>query len=198
MIMDRRKVGDVAKTFGTDPQTIRKWSEVFKDYLSDDANPPPGATRYYSDDDLQALAFVYRARRNDSTFEEIHEALNRGEHRLSMPNLIPLGDSEIGGPGSGKQIIRYDDAEKWVRLEGQLHEVKEERNHLRAALTSEQQAHMATRAQAARYEERARLLEAPKEPTRPPFPVWLPYVATIALLAIVALLVVLAWQAVAL
>ena len=154
--MEKLKVGDIAKTLGIDPQTVREWSAQFSDFLSEDANPPRGATRYYNEDDLNALTFVYKLRRNDATFQEISEALTLEQHRFTMPNLIVRGDSPLSGLGSGTGIIKTSDIEHYIKLEGQLEEVRGERDYLRVALREEREAHSATMTRAARAEDRVR------------------------------------------
>ena len=198
--MEKLKVGDIAKTLGIDPQTVREWSAQFSNFLSEDANPPRGATRYYNEDDLNALTFVYKLRRNDATFQEISEALTLEQHRFTMPNLIVRGDSPLSGLGSNTGIIKTSDIEQYIRLEGQLEEVRGERDYLRGALHEERKAHSVTMDRAARAEaERdqrqlpppAPVVVAPTEPSS--VKVWR-WVLVAALVAIVALLAVMTWQ----
>ena len=206
--MDRLKVGEVAKSFNIDPQTVREWSEQFSEFLSPEANPPKGATRYYSPDDLMALAFVYQSRRGDATFDEIRDAMAVGQHRLTMPNLVPVPDSGLAGLGRGTDLARRgEDSEK---LKGQLEAVTGERDYLREALKEEQTAHGATKEQKARAEaiaqERTRLLEmeqakpkelpAPPAPAAPLFPKWLFPVLALALVLIIVLLLAVVVQGV--
>lgn len=40
------KVGDVARRFGVNPQTVRQWAEQFSPFLSPDANPNKGGRAY--------------------------------------------------------------------------------------------------------------------------------------------------------
>ena len=197
--MDRLKVGEVAKSFNIDPQTVREWSEQFSEFLSPEANPPKGATRYYSQDDVVTLAFVYRSRRGDATFDEIREAMSLGQHRLTMPNLVPPPDSGLGGLGRSLDLVRpSDDSEK---LRGQLEAVTGERDYLREALKNEQVAHGDTRERAAKAEERAQILEASKALPAPSMPVitsetrstklwqWLIVASAIAIIILLVVLV---------
>lgn len=197
--MDRLKVGEVAKSFNIDPQTVREWSEQFSEFLSPEANPPKGATRYYSPDDLMALAFVYQSRRGDATFDEIRDAMAVGQHRLTMPNLVPVPDSGLAGLGRGTDLARR--GEDSGELKGKLEAVTGERDRLHSELKEERESHAVTKGELVRTttlleveQGRVKELPAPAAPTLPTFPRWLFPLLTLLLVLVVLLLAVIAFN----
>jgi DNA-binding transcriptional MerR regulator len=71
--------GDVTKQFGVSRQTVSNWCHEFARFLSPTANPPLGAQRRFTDDDLKVFAVVHRQKRGGLTYEEISAALASGE-----------------------------------------------------------------------------------------------------------------------
>lgn len=186
-----KTVGEVAKTFSVNPQTVRVWAEQFADYLSEYANPTPGETRHFIDDDLQVMALVAYMRGKGATFAEIKEALGRGDRALMMDIVAQQEDSSppAGGVAAGAYLARVEDlAQMTGQLQGKLGEVEGERDRLAGALTQEQAAHAQTRERAATAEERARLLaEQGKAPA--PVRAWWQW-ALIVILGLIAVLLV--------
>lgn len=56
--MDTDTVSKVAEMLAVSPQTTRRWSKQFAEHLSSDANPPKGAERRFTDDDVRVLAYA--------------------------------------------------------------------------------------------------------------------------------------------
>ena len=48
----------VAKWLNVAPDTIRRWTKDYKDYLTADARPGQGRTRAFADHDLAVLIFI--------------------------------------------------------------------------------------------------------------------------------------------
>ena len=75
-----RTTSEVAKIIGANALQVKRWSSVFKDYLSDSANPPKGKVRMFSDDDLLVLCYVGHEWEDDPDIEAIKLGLNLGNH----------------------------------------------------------------------------------------------------------------------
>ena len=59
--------------------TIRTWclDDRFAGFLSDDANPPAGSTRYFTPHDLEILTRIAEYRRQNLSYDEIAENLTK-------------------------------------------------------------------------------------------------------------------------
>lgn len=85
--MARRKTGWVADYLNTNPETIRRWSKEFEDYLSPSANPEQGATRFYTDEDIEVFALAHQMLiQEHGEYEQVRKALERGER--GDPHII--------------------------------------------------------------------------------------------------------------
>ncbi|MEM9955272.1 MAG: hypothetical protein AAF846_26935 [Chloroflexota bacterium] len=74
-----RKTGWVAEYFNMNPETVRKWASEFKDYLSTNANPESGATRYFDSNDLEVFALAHTLLvQQNGTYDEVREQLKDG------------------------------------------------------------------------------------------------------------------------
>ena len=71
-----RQVSDVAKIFGVDRDTIKRWCLEFADYLSPVATPPKGQTRFFDDSDIRVLAVIFYYWEEEPDFENIRYCLN--------------------------------------------------------------------------------------------------------------------------
>ena len=68
-------VAQAAETLDVSPQTMRRYSWEFRNYLSADATPDPGGTRFYSPDDIQILGYARRQLLAGETYERTCEYL---------------------------------------------------------------------------------------------------------------------------
>jgi DNA-binding transcriptional MerR regulator len=203
---DGEKVGEVARRFGVNPQTIRQWSEQFAPYLSESANPKRGNTRHFTMDDLQVFALVAYMRGRDATFEDIRTALQSGQRGLMMElatsSGLPSDSAEppMGGVSAGGYLARVED------LAQNLGFVRGELSRVEGELATEREAHERTRQRESEARERAAraegVLEASQKQLPPPLPseprdakIWR-WVLVAGVVAIVALLIVLAVQGV--
>lgn len=192
------KVGEVAKLFGVNDQTIRVWCKQFADYLSAGAVPEKGAARDFADDDLKVFRYVQYALSRGHSYDEVWSQLRDGNALKSFGEVFEGNVTTTAETGQGGAIVNANDLlEQYAVTVGRLGEVVQERDHLRGALQQEVEAHGMTRERAAAAEERARLLQTPAlsaTPTDPPsVKVWR-WVLVAGVVAIVVLLVVLAVQ----
>lgn len=158
------KVGEVAKTFGVNDQTIRVWCKQFAEYLSPGATPEKGAARDFNDDDLRVFRYVQYALSRGHSYDEVWSQLREGNAIKSFDEVFGESVQPVQGSGQGGAIVNANDlVEQYAMTMGRLGEVTQERDYLRGALESEREAHNNTRERAATAEERARLVEASKQ-----------------------------------
>lgn len=79
---------DVKTVFSVAPETIRNWAREFERYLSVTANPEPGKTRIFTEEDMEVFDLINSMRDDKKSYDEIHAALASGE-RGSSPALSP-------------------------------------------------------------------------------------------------------------
>src|SRR5579875_2067871 len=82
------KIGEVSARLGLvdkNSNTLRGWTEEFKEFLSASANPAPGLPRRYTAHDIQVLSTVRDYRANHLSYEEIRDQLRAGVHEVSEP-----------------------------------------------------------------------------------------------------------------
>ena len=75
-----RTASEAAKILGVDALQVKRWTSVFKDYLSASANPPKGKARMFSDDDLLVLCYAGHEWEDQPDIEAIKIGLNLGNH----------------------------------------------------------------------------------------------------------------------
>lgn len=80
-----------AATFKVTAQTIRRWTEDFRKFLSPGASPEQGRTRLFSDADMEVLALVAVLKAEGKQTEDIVAALAAGE-RGQMQQLATVGN----------------------------------------------------------------------------------------------------------
>ena len=86
------KIGEVSARLGLvdkNSNTLRGWTEEFKEFLSGSANPAPGLPRRYTAHDMQVLSVVRDYRANHLSYEEIRDRLRAGVHEVSEPAPDP-------------------------------------------------------------------------------------------------------------
>src|ERR1051326_2213187 len=71
-----RNVSQTAKILEVDIQQVKRWAWLFKDYLSDGANPGKGVSRSFADSDVLALIHVALHWEEDPDIEAIRCGLD--------------------------------------------------------------------------------------------------------------------------
>ena len=71
--------GTVAKLVNVNRETIRNWVSEFGEYMSDDATPPKGEYKRFTEDDVRICAYIAKSRDLGILKEEIHKGLKNGE-----------------------------------------------------------------------------------------------------------------------
>ncbi len=161
-----KTVGDLATAYDVSPQTIRVWCKQFECYLSDQAKPTSGETRIFNVDDVGVLALVGLMRANDkASYEEIREALEAGR-RAAIPSDAP---ESAGEPQPGGEIVTRLTA-TLARYEGQIEEIRGERDYLRGELTEAQRREREALQQAAHLAGKLEALEGREAPQSAPQP----------------------------
>lgn len=90
-----KRVGDAATLFDVTPQTIRRWTDEFSDYLSTGANPDDGSTRVFTDTDMEVLALVATVKQNGGTYDDAHARLRTGERGVLPEEPLSKEQQEI-------------------------------------------------------------------------------------------------------
>ena len=70
--------------YGVRANTIRRWTNTYAEYFSDDANPPKGKRRRYTIEDADVIDLIADMRARDSEIGTILNALESGQ-RGSWP-----------------------------------------------------------------------------------------------------------------
>jgi len=73
-------VSEVAIFFDVDRNTVKRWANLFIDYLSSSANPIKGESRQYTIDDLRILAYISIYWEDDPDLVSIKYGLNSNNH----------------------------------------------------------------------------------------------------------------------
>ena len=98
MNLNKRKTGWIARYFNINNETVRTWSSQFSVYLSDNANPESGKTRYFTEEDLEVFALAYQMLvKGGGTYEQVREQLDDGMRgSVEMVNaIISDADGEV-------------------------------------------------------------------------------------------------------
>lgn len=75
----------VARELDISPATLRRWSEEFKEHLSEDANAGTGRShRRYKDADLHMLLAVKTLMNDGLTYEQVREKLNSRDYPVAV------------------------------------------------------------------------------------------------------------------
>jgi DNA repair exonuclease SbcCD ATPase subunit len=118
---------EVAEKLGISPTTVRKWADVFGEFLSTDATPGYRGVRDFTDDDLRLLSAVafYRKQQRLS-FEEILEKLRRGEYPTEPRSEVQ--------PPAAEQPRPTPPAQNLERVRDELHKLTDAHQTLQASL----------------------------------------------------------------
>lgn len=92
-------VSEVARILGVDRDLVKKWAFLFKEHLSEGANPPKGISRHFTPADLQVLAYVSAHWEDEPDFENIEAGLYSSDHQKEPYNdLLTLVTSLFQEP----------------------------------------------------------------------------------------------------
>lgn len=155
-------VKEVADRLGVSSNTIRVWTKEFDAYLSPTAAPGPGKTRMFADDDIAVLWTVKALRAQGVPSEDIHAALANGERLEPLEGQNSRQEPPIGEDDSQRPTSAVSMALELVR--GQIEGLQNERDYLRAELTTEREARIDAERRAATAEARAEMLERSSAP----------------------------------
>lgn len=78
--------------------TIRNWSKEYARHLSDDANPPAGTERRYSERDVAILRMVRSMREDRIPTSDIHARLQ--DATIPVMDVLPVEESTEPPPES--------------------------------------------------------------------------------------------------
>lgn len=139
MAGDGRKTKDLAELFAVAEPTVRAWCGEFEEYLSVNANPGEGRTRYYDDEDVKVLALVAEMKTQGKTFEDIHASLKAGK-RGDVESAVQAAQQR---PQSVEQALVYiqqlvnrvNTLEDQITTQaGEIAEWRDKANHLEGQL----------------------------------------------------------------
>lgn len=138
---------EVADALGVSGQTIRAYTTEFGDYLSDDATPPSGGRRRFTDEDLRVLEAAKSLLDRGLTYDATRERLAQGVHTIE----VEPEEAEETEPASA-QIVSVQQLETWYdtihaietawqriveRQELEIEGLREENRRLREELREE-------------------------------------------------------------
>ena len=150
-------VTQAGKMIGKAPNTLRTWSrsDYFGPYLSEYANPEPGAERRYTEDDLRILRTAVILQRKGVKISEIIPRIASGEILEELPGEETIGaqeekkgeSSERGGENSGRELAKLSltsQFELFLRpYESQISRLSADLDRERAELEKEREARIA-------------------------------------------------------
>ncbi len=120
---------EIAEKLGISPTTVRKWADVFGEFLSADATPGYRGVRDFTDDDLRLLSAVAFYRKQERlSFEEILEKLRRGEY--------PTESGPETQPPATEQPHPAPPAQNLEPLWDELHRLADAHQALHGSLTA--------------------------------------------------------------
>ena len=128
-------VKQASKALGISNTTLRQRGAEYAEFLSDQASPPKGQTRKYTDEDIDVLWTVAALKTQNKTDEEIAAALERGER--SKP-VEPPGQQEKKEkttiPGDDKALVTSEFAAALQSYETQLTKLQQKNDELHERL----------------------------------------------------------------
>ena len=147
------KVKQLSRITKIPPTSVRGWGRQLEGLLSDQANPPVGGTRLYSDDDLVVFHTAKVLRDEGYDWPATLKALESGERILPNPKSPPESDRV---PDSA--LITADYLEQFTKplrdhvatLEAQLKLSQAQTVDAQGQLDSEREARLASEIKSAR------------------------------------------------
>jgi DNA-binding transcriptional MerR regulator len=89
--------GHITSLFDISRTTLSEWCKIFAPYLSATANPPKGAHRRYTDDDMGVFSLVHRLKRSGLTNEEIIATLASGQRDMMPEDAADMTPVAVSG-----------------------------------------------------------------------------------------------------
>lgn len=134
-------VKQAGKAAGIAATTVRAWGKELADVLSDQATPPAGRERRFTDDDIAILHTAKILRAEGQEWSDIVEAISQGDRIEPVQDAPPFDEAGEGEPPSAGALVS---AEWWDRmtqpfkdhvatLEAQLDKTEAELDEERAA-----------------------------------------------------------------
>ena len=150
-------VTDFSRAYDVKPNTVRRWTAEFADFLSPEANPPTGDIRAYTDDDAHIIALVGEMRAANAPYNRIHAALADGELGMWPPADFDDGQPDPQREQTAAALITQLNADV-SRWRGISDTVTDERDRLLVNLEGAREAHLAAEIRATSSETRAEML----------------------------------------
>ena len=143
-------IGAIAKRLDVTTQTVRGWSDDYKDFLSEDAVPEKGGTRNFNDEDLRVLVLIASMRADGESFDSIRLALTNGRRGTMILPMVASEETDVNEPRGSAIITRL--ATTAARYEGEIKAISDERNRLVGELEREREARIMAVERAVRAE----------------------------------------------
>jgi DNA-binding transcriptional MerR regulator len=122
--MDEYSMGDVAKRFGVQNNTVRRWArEYFPDFMSEGAKPTEGGYHKFNYADLTVFATWVRLQSEGRPVEEAKAFLRNGER--DVPPDEPMSDEQKNLVMSQVVIQNHQLKEQVTELEGAIENLQD-------------------------------------------------------------------------
>lgn len=122
--MNQYTMGDVAKRFGVQNNTVRRWArEYFSDFMSEGAKPQEGGYHKFNDMDLGIFATWVRLQSDGKSVEDAKAYLRSGER--DVPPEIPMSDDQKNLVLNQIIIQNTQLKEQVSELEGEIDELQD-------------------------------------------------------------------------
>lgn len=109
----------LAARFNITDQTVKRYADEFRAYLSPTATPEKGSTRLFSDTDLAVYDLIVTMKADRKQFEQIHAALKSGQ-RGAVVDMDTVGLSVAQSTAQLRLIARIRDLETELAKEQAL------------------------------------------------------------------------------
>lgn len=155
MSEDTYSVSQVARNIGKAPNTIRSWTGIYSNHLSDNARPE-GDERRYNDADVALLQTVKVLRDQREPHKLIIPRIAEDE-RLEPPPASTESPPERNTEDASTSITTERDAQlarEFGQLQGEFNIIKQERDMLRDQLNDSQESHLTAETRAVAAEAR--------------------------------------------
>lgn len=148
--MSEYKTKDVQALFNVSSETVRKWSEAFREFLSPNATPGHGRHRIFTLDDLRVFALVSEFKSMGKTYDDASIALANGQ-RAEVPEDIESGMDFL------ETSLQLDAASEQVKvLTERVQNLHDENIRLRALLEKAEEEVKRAREEATQTRQEAR------------------------------------------
>jgi DNA-binding transcriptional MerR regulator len=87
-------VRDIADRIGISRSSVRNYASQLADWLSTGANPAPGGTRRFTEDDLLVMAFARESISEGLTYDQVRKRLLEGVHLVEEVRVPPPPEPE--------------------------------------------------------------------------------------------------------